>query len=277
MIVSGKKERQLRGKFTQKNPDMEYAFIHSLDELFDYHPDCVLSKISNTVDPVLVNHLVSNTHRHIVHPALQEIFTDRIALVDRIKGTCSVPAYLAFNNSTDPDVVAAFVKTHGKVILKPALACGDDSAHVMRVCDSLKDVESFSANGTRVLMQEFVPHEGFFLKIFVIGNHVSVYARESLDNPPLIGENFNSQGLFSSPSPASVSLEIQAEAIEISKGISGCLQVPLLGVDIVLRTPSSSSKAGNLLVVDVNFFPSYSEVGDRFISLLDQLIVSLDP
>lgn len=277
VIVSEKKERQLGGKFAQKNPKVEYTFIHSVDELLNYHPDFVLSKIAKGVDPILVNHLVSYTHTHIVHPALQEIFTDRIAFIDSIKGICSVPSYLAFNNSTDPELIAAFVKTHGKVILKPATACGDETAHIMRVCDTLRDVESFSANGKSILMQEFVPHEGFFLKLFVIGNHVSLYVRESLENP-VMGETFNSQGrLFSTPSPASVSEDIQAEAIEIAKRISERLRVPLLGVDIVLRTPSISSDADKLMVVDVNYFPTYSEVGDHFIPLLDQLIVVLHP
>lgn len=276
MVVSEKKERQLRAKIAQKNLKVEYAFIRSVDELLDYHPDCVLSKIAKAVDPILVNHLVSQTHKHIVHPALQEIFKDRISLIERIKDVCSVPLYLAINNSTEPWLIAAFIKTHGKVILKPTLACGDHTAHVMRVCDNLKDVGSFSANGTSVLMQEFVPHEGYFLKLFIIGNHVSVFVRKSLDNA-LIGESFNSQGLFSTPSPISVSVEIQAEAIEIAKRISGCLKVPLLGVDILLRTSSIPSDAEKLLVVDVNYFPSYSELGDGFITLLDQLIVLLKP
>jgi hypothetical protein len=261
VVVSRKKEVQLGARgIGPERTGIQYFFLHSVEELKAVSPDIILSKICEELDPNLI--AACSAYRQLIDPSLQSIFSDRFSLHDKIRAICNVPDSILVESTVDMLEIYNFITKHGRVILKPRIAAGPLSAHNMAICESLKDVQSHPGDGN-FLLQRLVPHEDYFLKVFLVGEYASVHVRKSIDANK-VGA-FNSQGLFSSTSHVNVSDNVQRNAKKVASRISAHLRVYLLGVDIVV-----DSQTNQLLVVDVNYFPSFSEIGENFLNQLDR-------
>jgi len=170
------------------------------------------------------------------------------------------------------------------LICKPLTAAGTKKSHCMGVVlreEGLRHVQE-----TPCLLQEYVNHNALLHKVYVMGNHVSVFCRPSLPNLPTCCEEaydfceFDSQrpyptlqdfGLrhvkrakFMSMNNDDEEEEEKVTADEIRPVVDVLKQafgLELFGFDILVTAE------GELLVVDVNYFPSYKEVAN-FPSLL---------
>jgi glutathione synthase/RimK-type ligase-like ATP-grasp enzyme len=113
------------------------------------------------------------------------------------------------------------------------------------------------------ILQQFVDHDETFFKIFVIGSNISIFRRKS------IGSNsaqFNSQGGVFAESLdglGDITRAQQSELELIATEITSMFSTSLLGID-VLRGDS------RFFVVDINYFPSYNELGPMFRTLMDR-------
>jgi len=147
----------------------------------------------------------------------------------------------------------------------------------------------------RSLIQEFVSHDACLYKVYVLGNHVSVHQRCSLPNIPnnvkrggyflfdsqqpheyaLLSESMDTESKYSPTEQSSATI-----SVETVKPVVECLRqafsLNLFGFDLLLRTSDVDCDGGvrrkELMVVDVNYFPSYKEVSS-FPSLLAEFLV----
>lgn len=272
VVVSLKKEIQLTARGVgsgRENPHrVQYVFLRTPEDLKRTHSDIILSKITSKMEPELVSELTSGNYRHVVDPSLQKLFGDRILIQERIKGICKVPDYLIIDDQTDQEAIELFIQKRGRVILKHRQAFGHETAHSMCVGDSLSEVWNFMGGSEILLMQQFIEHSGVLLKVFVIADHVSVNVRNSLRSD--FSGTFNSQYFFDSSVPSvSIPENLIEQAGNVARKIALELKVPLLGVDIVIDHTTS-----DLVVVDLNYFPSYAELGSSFVSHLEELCLS---
>jgi inositol-1,3,4-trisphosphate 5/6-kinase/inositol-tetrakisphosphate 1-kinase len=160
------------------------------------------------------------------------------------------------------------------LIAKPLTAAGTKKSHCMGVV--LQQSGLCRIQETPCLLQEYVNHNAVLHKVYVLGNHVSVFARPSLPNLPRSCEEgydfceFDSQRPYPTltdfglamgkkqklNSPAVCVNEIQPVVTALKQAFG----LELFGFDILVTSHE-------FLVVDVNYFPSYKEVSN-FPSLL---------
>ena len=165
------------------------------------------------------------------------------------------------------------------LIAKPLTAAGTKKSHCMGVV--LKEAGLEYARETPCLLQEYVNHNAVLHKVYVLGNHVSVFCRPSLPNLPSNCEEGFDFCEFDSQRPyptlqdfglrdakrAKLSVEVEQEQVTVEEirpvvdGLKQAFGLELFGFDILVTFERE------LLVVDVNYFPSYKEVSN-FPSLL---------
>ena len=175
------------------------------------------------------------------------------------------------------------------LIAKPVVAAGTKQSHRLSVIlqrSGLLDV--LGEESQPVLLQEYINHDARLYKVYVMGDYVSVYERTSLPNLPTslfrqAGERalkshvkFDSQRPYPSLSdfglPLLTAAEAQQKVIEnehmlvdvtvdevrpLVKVLKQAFGLELFGFDVLLTTAVSEPR---MVVVDVNFFPSYKEV-----------------
>lgn len=184
------------------------------------------------------------------------------------------------------------------VIAKPLIAAGTKSSHAMSIIlnpDSFPQAASLPC-----LCQEYCNHDAILYKVYVLGDHVSVHRRRSLPSLPTDQESrtgflkFDSQrpyprlsdfefesmnGSCSPPqdcsdmqaneyshpktptkeSRASMHRIISAEEMKpIVRALKSAFGLELFGFDVLIAHKSFDEP--QMLVVDVNYFPSYKEV-----------------
>jgi glutathione synthase/RimK-type ligase-like ATP-grasp enzyme len=272
IAVSGKKLHELtsRGFFNPTRGGVEYVPIIVAEDLGEV--DLVLSKVHMGMEGSLVEAL-SNlpSSKHIVSPATQKIFQDRYAVIEKIwtSDTVMVPDSALV---TDDGLVEAFLMEHERVILKPRQASGPKESHEMLITGSVRDVKKFMENqsGKEVVVQEVVDHDGWFFKLFVLGDRVEWFVRKSFDDSIVEGEIFNSRGFFKAETErrVEVSVSIANRLIELGIATSKLFECDLVGMDVVLQFGCNK-----LLVVDVNYFPTYSEFGETLGDSMDCLVL----
>ncbi len=193
------------------------------------------------------------------------------------------------------------------LIVKPLTAAGTKSSHKMGVLLGRHGLSKMNGNGP-CLFQEYANHDELLYKVYVLGSKVWVFPRPSLPNLP-VGESssdglgmangfveFDSQRPYptledfgfldadkqmkscrsGSEDPLTVS-EIRPVADAIRKAFG----LELFGFDILVTKKQhfdGNSQQGTenvcekeMLVVDVNYFPSYKEV-TNFSQLLAQYL-----
>lgn len=174
------------------------------------------------------------------------------------------------------------------IIAKPLTAAGTKASHSMSI---LLKADGISQVKESCLLQEYRNHDATLFKVYVLGDHVSVHRRRSLPNLPrqqdgCIAETdlsvveFDSQrpyprledfgysdsskwhsttvGQRSGPETCTTSHRrtiSRDEVAPIVDAIKSAFGLQLFGFDILV-----SSDQTDMLVVDVNYFPSYKEV-----------------
>jgi inositol-1,3,4-trisphosphate 5/6-kinase / inositol-tetrakisphosphate 1-kinase len=193
-----------------------------------------------------------------------------------------------------PKFVAVHTDAHAlnyPLIAKPITAAGTKKSHCLGIVLNHAGLQHVEPD---CLLQEYANHESVLHKVYVLGETVHVFSRPSLPNLPTRPQElqrldpyveFDSQRPYpsladfglgashcpnaddvgrSSPSPATVPVE---ELTPIVAALRRAFGLDLFGFDI-LHTGDV------LLVVDVNYFPSYKEV-TNFPHLLAQYLTSM--
>ena len=150
------------------------------------------------------------------------------------------------------------------------------------------------------ILQEYANHDAILYKVYVLGDKVYVYQRPSIPNLPKETEKlenhdcsyleFDSQRPypkladfgFGSDEPdqkrqrtsdTSLSVLVTVDAVRpVVDALKRAFGLELFGFDIVIAS-GQDGKEREMLVVDVNYFPSYKEV-PNFPSLLAQYLVA---
>ena len=200
----------------------------------------------------------------------------------------------------------ASMREHGldfPLICKPVSACGTPASHQMTVVVALSGLEQVltrrAAPDAGYLVQQFHNHDSIFYKVYVIDRDVMVFKRRSLPNLspdnrasarsvefdsrfpyPTIDDFLHVPPDPTSPTPVrltakggSTSLQLAPDTVQfqnfrdLASAIRAEFVLTLFGFDVIIPTEHPDQ----LLVVDVNFFPSYKEVPDfpqRFVDYL---------
>ena len=273
VVVSEKKWRVLstRGVFMfrpQSPFPVRYVFVNSGSELTAVQPDVILSKISDRPD-VQRTMLRMGDGAQVASVDAQRVATDRWLIADRIMrcgcGVVHVPHSIRLEGPGDADRTEPFFHQHGKGIVKPRQACGPADSHHMQIVTTRDEVREFIAQAGPAVLQAFIPHDSDFIKVFVIGTRVFAFRRSSVDG--------KTTGVFSSQDigksiggPFPVDDPALLRCIEvITAKCAELFEFSLFGIDLV-----QDQRDGRLYVVDLNFFPSFSELGDSFGPLLDE-------
>ena len=169
------------------------------------------------------------------------------------------------------------------LIIKPLIAAGTKQSHYMLIATHQSALTKLPPKS---IVQEFVNHDATLYKVYVLGDFVNVYKRNSLPNLPSDLSDatvdlveFDSQRPY--PKLKDFGLDIEdkndskncgnnqlnfmvtkEEVKPIVEVLKRAFGLELFGFDILI-----GSDNGEYFVVDVNYFPSYKEV-PNFPSLL---------
>lgn len=202
--------------------------------------------------------------RWLTNQALQEAHMESTGL--------AIPRTVPFGEDSTLDFPA---------IWKPNSACGQPGSHSMLFLAQPR-ATSLIAEGSEGILQEFVPHHGILYKVYVIGEHVFLDLRPSLDadkhfqaasNDP---QPFNSDFTNALPRPSSESCEAAMQRVsthmaviqEASRRISNHLGLSLFGWDLIIGEDTRA------YIIDLNYFPKFEGVPDLHSHLL-RLLLSL--
>lgn len=246
VYVSDKKWKEMtsRGVFTSSDA---IQYIRMSDNIADESLDYILSKFT-AIDSV------PKSPRLRVVFNQQKIFHDRYSLITELgAGEVPVPATSLCSDKFSCD---SLMRKYGKAIMKTRKACGSPETHWMRIVDSVDHIRTFT---DEYICQQFIPHKSDFFKIFVIHNHFFGFTRKSVDMN--VGE-FSSQELTKTNFG---NIEIDYKFEGIIQETCAITKSNLLSIDIVVH-----ESTGQLFVVDVNYFPTYKELGSYLPRLVDE-------
>ncbi|KAI9266750.1 inositol-tetrakisphosphate 1-kinase [Phascolomyces articulosus] len=177
---------------------------------------------------------------------------------------------------------------HQGILLFPSVckrqkACGTGESHHMVLVQSkeaLPQLESYFHPNEPVVFQEFIPHDGALVKVYVADGQLFTYVRPSFKNNFGDCAFFDSQTMpkaFDDPSLGTTEKRqpsIVNTDISIKKKLEACIDherlqtiahhlqkqlgVTMYGFDVLLKSGSMDA----YYVVDVNYFPSFKEVKD---------------
>ena len=159
------------------------------------------------------------------------------------------------------------------IIVKPLAIAGTVQSHKMSILFSKHALNRIC--GSPVLLQQYTNHDSLLYKVYVLGDTVWVFPRSSLPNLPTITQEHNSSYVeFDSQKPypdlsafcptskvfkkpkIKHKVTITAQEVQpIVKALRKSFQLELFGFDVLLHTDGNE-----IMVVDVNYFPSYKEV-----------------
>ena len=206
---------------------------------------------------------------------------------ERLEALFNQPKFtLVSNGDSDLEGIMKTNCLSFPVICKPERACGVAESHHMNI---VLDMDGFEGVQRPFVMQQYYNHNAVFHKVYVIGDWVMMFRRPSLPNfsveqgvesrkerihvipfdsrksyPTL--ENLHGCGITISNDTTGVdeSNPCNQEQLEgIAQSLSDCFGLSLFGFDIIAPTVVDGRVEDRpLLIVDVNFFPSYKEVPD---------------
>ena len=248
--------------------------------------------------------------RHTIHKVTQTVarVPKSLVLKYELSAADKDDADVASARSADDALTRKDMKF--PLICKSLIACGAKTQHQMAIVGSkeglielVKDGEGgggVSGDGSLGwIVQEFVPHDGFVYKVYILGESGFVYRRKSLPNvtpesvPTLHWWNSHDapfrirEGKAVSVAPRltesgrpikllgeDVKEAYRGELIAIARTVAERFQLAVVGVDILMsEQPAGSGRQFG--VVDVNYLPSYGEVpGVDFRKAMDRLFVS---
>jgi inositol-1,3,4-trisphosphate 5/6-kinase/inositol-tetrakisphosphate 1-kinase len=198
------------------------------------------------------------------------------------------------SNDTSSSFSSSNLRYRYPLIVKPLTAAGTKESHKMGILlgrHGLDKVRNSNKSGPS-LLQEYSNHDGMLFKVYVLGKKVWVFKRPSLPNLPIgeIGEEegrgfveFDSQRPYPSLIDFGIALDSNsssemdmggcnpgsafkmdhgvtvAEIRPIADSIRKAFGLELFGFDILVARKEETNRK-EMLVVDVNYFPSYKEV-----------------
>ena len=143
---------------------------------------------------------------------------------------------------TPDDAMAAFAALGGDVVVKPLF--GSEGRGIARLQDEALAQRAFrmlAGLGAVLYVQEFIPHDGFDIRVLVVGQKMFAMRRR---NPADWRTNI-SRGATAEP------IELTAEMAELARRAADAIAAPVAGVDLL---PGSD---GRLYVLEVNAVPGW--------------------
>lgn len=256
--------------------------VQRLQEYKDRHPACSIVDHPTNVQTLMsrsdIAMILSSSLTDVTTKSGVKVRTPRFQILDEKQ--CRSTQDIA------DQISAAGFKY--PLIIKPLTAAGTVQSHKMGILLGTRALENISES---CLLQEYSNHDGILYKVYVLGSKQWVFCRPSLPNLPE-GENVSadSPGFveFDSqrPYPTLQDFGIQelddhnnsdkkyhvtsSEIRPVADCIRRAFGLELFGFD-VLVTSRNSGHDREMLVVDVNYFPSYKEV-PNFSQLLAQYL-----
>jgi len=178
----------------------------------------------------------------------------------------------------DNKPLTAYVNSEFKfpAIAKTVQACGAKCAHEMVLVWSLDDINRFKRP---LIVQPYLNHNATMAKVYVVGSDSTVIKRKSLPNlkpePQHDPVFFNSQkykhtvppGLVEAADAGKAQLPSQDVIDAITKALSDLLELSLFGYDLI-----TDSETGKHAIIDINYFPGYSEVANFNLKLFHHML-----
>ena len=143
---------------------------------------------------------------------------------------------------TVDDAMAAFNSLGGDVVLKPLF--GAEGRGIARLNDEALAQRAFSlvaSLGGVIYLQEFIPHEGFDIRVLLIGKQAWGMRRRN----PLDWRTNVSRGATAE------SFELTDELVEIAHRAADAIGAPLAGIDLL------PGRDGQLYAIEVNAVPGW--------------------
>jgi ribosomal protein S6--L-glutamate ligase len=143
---------------------------------------------------------------------------------------------------TPDDAMAAFDALGRDVVLKPLF--GSEGRGITRLTDdalALRAFKMLAQLGAVLYLQEFISHEGFDLRLLVIGDRVFGMRRRN----PLDWRTNLSRGALAEPFDADQRL------LDIAHRAAQAVGAPVAGVDVI------PGRDGNLYTIEVNAVPGW--------------------
>lgn len=148
-------------------------------------------------------------------------------------------------SQTVDDALAGFAALGGDVVVKPLF--GAEGRGITRIADEALAQRAFSLLvqlGAVIYQQEFIPHDGYDLRVLVVGQHAWGMRRRN----PLDWRTNVSRGATAEP------LELTAELIELARRGAEAVGAPLAGVDLL------PARDGKLYAIEVNAVPGWQAI-----------------
>jgi ribosomal protein S6--L-glutamate ligase len=143
---------------------------------------------------------------------------------------------------TADDAMAAFAQLGGDVVLKPLF--GAEGRGIARLTDEAMALRAFKLlEELRAVLylQEFVPHEGFDLRVFVLGERTFAMRRRN----PLDWRTNVSRGAIAEK------IELPDDVRKLALRAAQCIGAPVAGVDLL------PGRDGRLYAIEVNAVPGW--------------------
>ena len=271
--------------------------IQRLQEYKEKHPACCVVDHPNCVQKLMSRSEISR----VLKDCLRDV-TTKSGIPVRTPRSTTISESDSFWSSTEK--FSKYIASHQleyPLIVKPLTAAGTKQSHRMGVLLGRHGLQNIPHNGSH-LLQEYTNHDGVLFKVYVLGKKVWVFKRTSLPNLPL-GEvepdstcssqvsdtcskgflEFDSQkpyptlddfGIHEKESKGTgdhIQELTAAEIRPVADSIRKAFQLELFGFDILVAHKNNALPQKEMLVVDVNYFPSYKEV-TNFSELLAQYL-----
>lgn len=189
----------------------------------------------------------------------------------------STPQYLVLKHSLGQSIIQeqlSKVPITYPVIVKPLAAAGTVQSHKMSILFAENALNRICGS---VLLQQYTNHDSLLYKVYVLGDTVWVFPRNSLPNLPTGDElqnthssyvEFDSQKPYpdlsafcqiprvhKKPKIKHIKSITSQEVQPVVETLRKSFQLELFGFDVLVHTDGNE-----IMVVDVNYFPSYKEV-----------------
>lgn len=262
--------------------------IHRLNEYKEKYPSCCLIDLPRNVQKLMSRRDIAST----LETCLRGVYTSSGMAV-------RTPRYTIVSDfHGDSQNVATGIDNSNlqyPLIVKPLTAAGTKQSHKMGVLLGRHGLTDIRGQGP-FLLQEYANHDCVLYKVYVLGNKVWVFQRPSLPNLPRGEANLTYHGgkgfvEFDSQRPyptlddfgISVDNETRIQGIQVNEivtvsdirpvadSIRKAFGLDLFGFDVLVTQVNNLRTTKEVLVVDVNYFPSYKEV-TNFSQLLAQYL-----
>ena len=174
-------------------------------------------------------------------PRSLEVAVDKYLASARIQ-TAGLPVPRTIVCQTADEAMTAFERLGGDVVVKPLF--GSEGRGMARLTDEAIAVRTFKALAQLqavLYVQEFIPHEGFDLRLLVIGQRVLAMKRVNHAD----WRTNVARGATTEP------LEPNDEMIALAQSAARAVGAPLAGVDLL------PGRDGRLHVLEVNAVPGW--------------------